>query len=343
MGKLRYFALGAAALLGTAMAAGMASANGVAASACGVRTTTVTATIFYDPFSSNPPTNVSAQIPITRFAATSNPNESAKTQQVDFYFTQPTGSPAFQIKSAGVNMLYTQGSPGVGGGAPTLSATSPPSGTIGLNFLGASQPDTINVPVTISLPGGLDLTNGMTVTFGIVYECKGTGGFPDVNSPTYLANAITTPVSVLSELEAHYAGPAMDFGNIQNATALNFTTFKAPASGNAVINVRSSGPYTIDLTSQNQYEMKWGASSAPADTVKYQLHFLGRDLSNSAPSFATIQCVRAGVTSLVQLPLRATLAEGAQGKTAANSYQDILTVVVTPVNIAGSQQNCPSL
>jgi hypothetical protein len=343
MGKLRHFALGAVALLGTAMAAGLANANGVAASTCGVQTTTVTATIFYDPFSANSVTNVSAQIPITRFAATSNPTESAKTQQVDFYFTQPTGSPAFQIKSSGVNTLYTQGSPGIGGGAPTLDANSPPSGTIGLNFLGASQPDTINVPVTISLPAHLDLTNGMTVTFGLVYECKGTGGFPDVNSPTYLANAVTTPVSVLSALQAFYAGPAMDFGNIQGATALNFNTFKAPVSGVAIINVRSSGPYTVDLTSENQYELKWGASSAAADTVKYQLHFLGRDLSNGSSSFATIQCVRAGISSLVQLPLRATLAEAAQGKTAANTYLDVLTVVVTPVNIAGSQQNCPAL
>jgi hypothetical protein len=343
MGKLRHFALGAAALLGTAAAAQSASAAGVASSACGVETTTVTATIFYDPFSSNAITGVSAVIPITRFAASSNPIEPAKTQQVDFYFTQPTGSPAFQIVSGGVNTVYTQGSPGIGGGAPTLSATSPPSGTIGLNFLGASQPDTINVPVTISLPAGLDLTNGMTVTFGIVYECKGTGGFPDVNSPTYRANAVTTPVKVLSALVANYAGPNVDFGDVHGATALNFSTFKAPVSGPGMIDVVSTGPYTVDVSSANQYVLKWGASSATADTLKYQLHFLGRDLSTAAPTFATIQCVRAGISSAVQLPVRATLAEGAQGKTASSAYSDTVTVVVTPVNIAGSQQNCPAL
>jgi spore coat protein U-like protein len=185
------------------------------------------------------------------------------------------------------------------------------------------------------------LSNGLTVTFSIVYACNGTGSHfdnVDPTSPDVIQGALILPVKVLSALQASYAGPAMDFGNVQGADGGTFTTFHAPTTGTSVINVKSSGPYTVDLSSANSYLLK----DTSTDTIKYSLHFLGRDLTNASPSFATINCARAGVITPKQLPLKGTLSEAANAKAVA-SYSDTLTVTITPTNFGGVPQTCESL
>ncbi|MFI4933458.1 MAG: hypothetical protein ACHP7N_02460 [Caulobacterales bacterium] len=338
MGKFRALGIGAMAALG----AGCAASQALAASTCGLNNpNTVAPTVFYDPFNTSAQTNVSFSLPLTRFAVSGG----QKTKQVNFYFGQ-SGSGPYQIAAGGQSVVYSDSGCHSNGcslpGAPSLTPTGSNSGSVAVDFGATGNPDTLNVPLTITIPANQDLANNLVVTFDLFYQCNDTGGGTSGASNVFLSQAVTMPVKVLSALQAFYAGPAMDFGSIQGATAANFTTFKAPVTQNALIEVRSSGPYTLDLSSQNNFAMKWGASNAAKDTVKYSLHFLGQDLV-SDDTMPTVDCVRAGITAEQQLPLRATLAESAQGKTASSAYQDTLTVTVTPVNIAANQQSCPAL
>ena len=326
MSKLWNIAIGALVAAGVALAGPSAWAK--TSSTCGLSTTSTTNTIFYDPFSTSPVSSVGVNLPLTRFTA----GGGAKTQQVDFYFTQPSGSPAYQILFGGVNVLYTQASPGSGGGAPTLTSTSPPSGTVGVNFLGASQPDTISEPFTLTIPAGVDLSNGNTVSFAIEYVCNGTGGMGDVTSPAELVGAIQMPVFVLDALQANFAGPALDFGDITGLS--NTGPFPTTLAGSQ-IDVRSSGPYDVTVKSDNTttpFAMTINGSHT-GTSIKYSLNFLNQALiDNTHPFFPSGKsCVRAGVTSAVALPISATLEDGAVGKT-VGSYKDTVEITFTPKN-----------
>jgi hypothetical protein len=339
MSRIRTLTLAIGAMIAAA-AASQASAQITTASGhCGISSPSsgIIPTQFYDPFSPTAISNQTVTLTLDRWVG----SVSQKTQQVDFYFTEPVGTPpGFQILYQGNNVLYTEGAGGLGVGAPPLSVSATaPTGTIGFNF-GNSQ-DVFSPTVTISVPPGLDLSNGLNVTFTIVYACNGTGtsfNNVDATSPDTIANALILPVRVLSALQANYAGPAMDFGNVQGATSGTFTTFHAPTTGTSVINVKSSGPYTVDLTSANNYLLK----DTSTDTIKYTLHFLGRDLTNAAPTFTTMNCARAGVITAKQLPLKGTLGEAANAKAVAG-YSDTLTVTITPTNFGGATQTCETL
>ena len=340
MGKFHTLAIGAAGLLGASIASTAVQAQ-IVSTHCGLGTNNVTATLYYDPFNPNPINQVSTTLPLSRYVGTSS---GAKTQQVDFYFTQPNGSPAYVITSTdstASNLLYNEASPGSGPEASDLSETTQGAGTLEVNFGGTAQPDAVGVPITITVPAGLDLVNGLTVSFGIVYECKGTGGLASEGTPQYIPNAVTLPLRVLSALQANYAGPAVDFGDVQGATASNYATYLAPVSGPGDVDVQSSGPYDVTVSSANNYVMTNGASGA-ANTIQYSLKFLGQTLSPSSATFSAVHCERAGVIGGQQLPLRATLGEAANAKTVA-SYQDTLTITITPTNEVGLKTVCSSL
>lgn len=343
MGNLRSLAIGAAGLVAAGAVGSSANAQVVGKTICGLATQHAMATIFYDPFNPAPngAGNNTFNLVLNRFVTTDN--GAKKTQIVNFYFTQPPNGPQFVITSpaaSGVtNLLYLQATPGVGGGAPALDETSPVSGAVNVNFGGAAQPDTQSISFTIQVPAGLDVSNGL-ISLGIVYQCKGTGGLDDEGSNVYLPNAIQFPIKVLSALQANYAGPAIDFGNVQSATAANFSTFVAPVTGPGEVDVRSSGPFDVTLTSQNNFAMNDGATGA-ANNIAYQLHFLGQTVS-STTAFSEVHCSRAGVAVGEQLPIQARLAQAANANTVA-AYSDTLIVTITPTNEAGATQACATL
>lgn len=343
MGKLRSYAIGVAGLLAAAGFGSASQAQVVGKTICGLATQNVMPTIFYDPF--NPAPNGagvnSFNLVLNRFVKTSGGPE--KTQIVNFYFTEPPSGPQFVITSSAAsgvgNLLYLQGTPGTGGGAPVLDETSPVTGAVNVNFGGAAQPDTQSLPFTIQVPAGLDISNGL-ISLGIVYQCKGTGGLNSEQTNIYLPNAIQFPIKILSALQANYAGPALDFGNVQGATAANFATFVAPTTGPGEVDVRSSGPFDVTLASENNFAMNDGAAG-PANNIAYQLHFLGQTVSSATP-FSEVHCSRAGVAVGEQLPIQARLAQAANANTVAN-YRDTLVVTITPTNEAGATQACPTL
>lgn len=315
-------------LISAAVAGGLAIAMPAAAQTCGLSGSSATSLGNYDPFNPVAISNATVALNLTRYA-----DAQKKTQQVDFYFTKPAGSPAYQIIYNGQNVLYEE--PGYAG-APTLVANNEPPGSVNVNFGGTSQPDTLTRNFIITIPPGVDLSAGDPIRFDIRYVCQGTGGLGSVNSPSIIRNAITLNVNVLSALQASYVGSALDFGEIGDKDTLE--VLATPLIRNGAIRVASSGPYTVAMTSANNFRL-----TAPgASTIDYEAKFLGQTRSNADPAFVTTTCVRAGIGGQ-NLPISATLKEGGQTKIPAPNYADQLTVTVTPLATATAPQNCVAL
>lgn len=322
-----------AIISGLAAASAILFAGAASAQSCGVTGTNVASIGNYDPFSPSAISSVTTSVTLTRLTGTGG----KKTQNVNFYFVKPAGSPAYQIIHDGSNVLYE--APGYAG-APILNVnnSNPTPGLVYVSFGGASAPDTQTVSFTVSVPPGADLTAGGTIPFDIRYVCKGTGGMTDVSAPQTLGNAFSLNITVLSALQASYVGSALDFGEI--GTVSTATVLGAPATytRTGAVRVASSGPYSVGLASQNSFQL----TAAGASTIDYQMTFLGQTRSSASPSFSPVTCVRAGITG-VNLPLGVRLQEGGETKIPASSYSDTLSVTVTPLVVAGGAQNCPAL
>lgn len=323
------------AMVGLAvLAASLATASVAAAQSCSLSGLSQPIAISYDPFNPAPVGNINATITFTRPAQQGG----AKTQMARFYFVQPAGQPGYQILYNGVNVLYS--APYTT--APTLSNTGSitptAAGTLIQIWGTAADPNTVTVPLTITVPPGADLTAGEPLRFDVRYVCKGTGGLSDVNTPGILPNAITVQITVLSALQASYAGPALDFGEIGNVTTPTVLGAPATYTRSGQVRVASSGPYSVAMTSANNYRLGAGGP----DTVDYQATFLGQTVSNAAPTFTTRTCVRAGVAG-TNLPISTRLLEGGQGKAPSPVYSDTISVTVTPLATAGAPLTCQAL
>jgi len=284
-------------------------------------------TITYDPFSPSGLTQVTIPLILTRFGT-----GAAKTQTVNFVLTKPVGTPNYQILYNGTSILYTEGNTM---GHPTINSQA--AGEINYNFGGASQPDQstpFNLVVTV--PANVDLSAGLPIDFDILYVCNGTGGMADVVTPTKLVSAIHINVNVLSALQASYAGPALDFGEVGDKTDSDVTT--TPIIRTGFVRVASSGPYSIQMTSQNNYRMTFsgGNPTNPTQSLGYSATFVAqtRNPTNTTPITKT--CTRAGLAGSppsqgILLPLEVRLLEGGQTRTPASVYQDILTVTISPL------------
>lgn len=320
-----------AALISAAVAGGLAFAMPAAAQQdnCGLSGSSTTSLGNYDPFNPAPIANAAVTLNLTRFS-----NSNKKTQWVNYYFTQPAGSPAYQIMYQGQNVLYTE--PGYAGAPPLSVQGTQVPGMIQTDFGGASQPDTKPQSFVVTIPPGVDLSAGDPIRFDIRYVCKGTGGWGDVSSPQIIADAITLQVNVLSALQASYVGAALDFGEIGDKATPE--VLAAPIIRNGAIRVASSGPYTVAMTSDNNFRLM-----APgASTIDYEARFLGQARSNANPTFMTTTCARAGISGQ-HLPISVTLKEGGQTKIPAPEYSDYLRVTVTPLATAATAWNCATL
>ena len=334
-------ATGALAALGMSLLA----AQAVAATSpiCGMSGSNGTISLgTYDAFNAAGITNPTVTITFTRFSGSNG----KKTQSVNFYFTAPAGSPAFQLRdvTAGTgHMMYIQGQ-----AHPTLTVTGTDPGADNLPFGGADDgSETITRTFSVTIPQGADLTAGLDAKFDIVYQCKGTGGYADQDHDVSLANAVTLHLTVLSALQASYVGSDLDFGELGTTTTSQVTAAPATYTRSGNIRVASTGPYTVAMSSgsSNSYRMTYAAGDATkpgAGTIAYSAKFLGQTKSAASPTFSTVTCARAGVAGQ-NLPISATLLEGGSTKTAANDYKDTLSITVTPLATATTPQDCPNL
>lgn len=253
-----------------------------------------------------------------------------KTQEVDFIYLRRPDTPAsLAIVQTSTGGQILENPPG-----HVLDPNNTNPNEVELNFGGVGQPDVQTFVVTITVPSGADLAAGTTDLFvDQKYFCKRTGGTADESG--VIPNSLDIRINVLSALQASFVGPALDFGEIGG-----LTTAALPSTPNSVkqrtgnVRVASSGPYSVALTSANQFRMTYpgGNLGTANQRIPYQLDFLGQTRSNASPTFSTVTCQRAGLSGQY-LAVTPTLLEGGAGKVPAPNYQDILTVTVTPLAV----------
>lgn len=328
------------------------------AATCGIVGSATASPAIYDPFNPAGLATTNVTLNLTRI----NGAGGQKTNIVNFYLksnsTAADGTVIIPISlvvdgnfsGTGLDIFYdfAQAPPTV---APTTVSPSAANKFLKIEFTGNNAAsDTAVVTFQVSLPANLDLNASTNLPFDAIFACSTTGGGGPTQQTGQISNAVVFPITVLSALQASYAGTALDFGEIGDKTTVDVlgapATYTTPANNH--VRVRSSGPYSVTLSSQNQYRMTFpGGNLATANQrLDYRLQFLGQTRTNASPTFAPVTCMRAGVpaSEADQLPVVATLLEGGQGKLVSPTYSDILTVTVSPLlSGAASQQNCPGL
>lgn len=203
--------------------------------------------------------------------------------------------------------------------------------------------DVFTVTFNLTFPPNLNLNASTILSFDIEYGCNGTGGGPQFSERATAPNAFTLQINVKSGLQASYIGPALAFGEVGDKTDAQATLLD-PAAGLSRIRVASSGPYTIEMTSQNGYRMTYpgGNPALENQNLRYTATFLGSTGSPASPGPITRTCTVAGLGSPPlsagrDHPLTVQLQEGGLDGTpeVPGNYQDILTFTVTPL-VAGS-------
>lgn len=343
----------AAALLAT-----VAAASAAQAATCGITGSATASPVQYDPFNPAglPQTNV--QLNLTRI----NGAGGQKTDIVSFYL-KSTSAAADGTSIIPVSVTGDVNTAGTGleifynysATPPTVAPTSVnPTGAnrfLKIEFTGNNAAsDTALVNFKITLPANLDLSAVNNLPFDAIFACSTTGGGSPTQQTGQISNAVQFPVTVLSALQASYAGTALDFGEVGDKTTTQVLATPASYTTPNInrVSVRSSGPYSVTLSSQNAYRLTYpgGNLATPNQVLNYKLVFLGQTKTNASPSFSSVTCLRAGVPASEAdlLPVVATLLEGGFGKLVSANYADTLTVTIAPLlSGAASQQNCPAL
>jgi hypothetical protein len=330
----KLIACAAAALAALLPAAASAQTCGVTGSAVAPQS------INYDPFSASGLQQVDIPLTLTRRVSSGE----GRTQQVNFVLTRPVGSPAYEITYAGTSILYTEGNLM---GRPRLNSRD--AGEINYNFGGGTQPDTVTLPtpIRVTVPANVDLSAGRPIEFDIVYVCDGVGGLANVTTPTVLRAAVRINVNVQSALQASYVGSILDFGQVGNVSTSEVQSASGRFTTSATMNnvrVASSGPYRVELTSQNNFRMTYagGNLGSSSQTIQYALGFLGQRVTTGI-QFSSTTCARAGVGG-VNLPVQARLLEGGQRKAPSTGYSDIITITISPqLDSASGQVPCTGM
>jgi len=344
----RRAALGAAATAAAALAAmpTPAAAQTQFSGVCGVTSgATAPVTINYDPFS---PSGLSqATIPLV--LQRTRTFLLGRTDEVSVVLVAPAGSPPLQVTYQGQNVLYQEGN--TAGRPRSLDSRDGGAGAAGeirLRYGGLFASDfSPALNLTVSLAPGANLAGDDTIYLDLLYICSAEGAMLSNLVPTRISRALRLDVTTVSALQAYYAGSALDFGELGGVSTAQVVAspdrYATPATNS--LRVRSSGPYEVRVTSQNNFRLAipGGNLADPAQTIAYRVSFLGREISATAP-FGTRTCAAAGVTGAAGvLPLRARLAEGGSRKLPSPNYADRITVTFTPLVAASSAQSCSGL
>lgn len=317
---------------------------------CGITGSATAQAAIYDPF--NPSGLGTTQITLNMRRI--NPPGGGKTADVVFYLTgqgpetnntviRPlSAAGSVNIYGVGQNIFHNFGSPG----PLMVLGTNSPVGYMAVEFTGNNDAsDTVQVTFEVELPANLDIAASQNIAFDANYACSGTGGGKPFQGSGTIPNAVSFPIKVLSGLQASYSGHILDFGEIGDKTDLDIAADQLAYTKSGWVNVRSSGPYSVAMVSQNNYRMTFpgGNLADPAQRLLYTATFAGQSVNFADPSFATVTCLRAGL-SVKQLPLTVELDEGGQTKAPSTAYQDILSITVSPLAAeTPGGLNCPAL
>ena len=338
--------LAVSGLVGAIALTSPAAAQSQLSSVCGVTgNATAPASITYDPFS---PAGLS-EVTVPLILRRNRGLILGRTNEVSLVLTAPSGTPPIDVTYKGYKVLYSEGA--TAGRPRSLDAKDNGAGAAGEirydfgNLLASDLSTPLNLRVTV--PPGTDLSAGEPIILDMLYICSGEGGMQSVPVPTRDVGAIRINVNTVSALQAYYAGAALDFGEIGDITTTQvqaapdrYTTSSANS-----LRVRSSGPFEVQVRSQNDFRLTFpgGSLANSAQTIRYSARFLGQEVTSNA-AFGTRTCARAGIGGEAgMLPLRAILKEGGAGKTPAPNYADTISITFTPIVSAAAASSCAGL
>lgn len=328
-----------AAVMGFA-AAGVATGAQAQTTQCGIEGYATAAPAIYDPFN---PTGLQ-QTTVNLFLRRVNNSGGGDTRVVNFYLmadpatgtgadgavvkaTSVTGSVSVDGLGLDIFYDYTEAKPNL---QPITALPTSGNRFLKIDFTGNNPgSDTATAVFQITLPPLANLEATRQLAFDAVFFCNIQGG--QSNGATFagsINDAIKFPVTVLSALRASYQGTALDFGEIGQVSDLQAASHIL--SGNYV-RVESSGAYSVEMKSDNNYKLKKPGAATAGDEVGYKIGFLGEERTPTAYSPITKTCARAGIGTAQSLPIVATLVEGGAGKNPSPTYSDYLTVTVTPL------------
>jgi hypothetical protein len=320
-----------------------------------------TSSATYDPFS---PTPTVANINGSQFIRLRGTGGELATQITFYLKSRATG-----FDGSTLQVLSGSGSGGSGEGfnnnilvganqsPPALNNNSPPPpGTFKWTFGGSSGTGAFMLNYRLTLPAGLDTAASTQLVFDLYYSCKARSlnGQQTFDDTGMIPGAVGLNLQVLNALQAYFNGQAsantlsFDFGEVGSTTTAAVAGTPASYTRNGFINVRSSGAYSVTLTSDNNFRMTYpgGNPATPAQSLTYSATLLGQTRSGTSGSGAAVpaitrQCLRAGVPAPGnQLPLSVTLTEGGTTKTPAPVYADRLVITIAPI-VSTAVTSCP--
>jgi hypothetical protein len=216
---------------------------------------------------------------------------------------------------------------------PSLEPGLDDSGEIDLAFPSSNSVASRTVEMQLRIPAGTAIDPGIYEhVFDVKYLCDYQDGRPDRGN---VNRGFAIYLSVSSVVQASLVGSEPDFGEIGTLSTLDVAG--APASVTQrrhYMRVASTGPYQVDVTSQNGWRMTAGGAPTgnEGERIRYQYELLGQTLSSARPNFTPVRCAASGVSG-ENITLTATLTEGGQGKVPSPNYRDVVTITVTPMAV----------
>lgn len=220
---------------------------------------------------------------------------------------------------AGTSVLYYP--PG-----PILSTANNNPGEIEADFLILP---TRTFQARFTAPPQSDIQAGnVQLVFDVKFLCESLLS----NDSGTTSSGFTLNLTVLSALQASFVGSSLDFKEIGSITTAGLPSVPDTVKRvTSALRVASSGPYEIKATSQNGWAMtpNGGSATLPRQKISYELSLAGR-VARPGNEFTPKVCARATVTG-TYLPMSVTLLEGGANKEPSPTYQDTITVTVTPL------------
>jgi hypothetical protein len=281
-------------------------------------------------------------------------NPSGTSKAITIFVTRPNTAPSDpRTQSAWIWFTRSSATPTgltietVAGGNLLRNETEFPvfnDGTaLEVQFKGVPQEATIGVPVTIKLTfaPGTDLPAG-SIDYSLGYNsyCKATSG-GDSGTEKGLSGVLVS-LNVLSGLQAGIAGLTATTGAIPlGELGLANTTGR---TGSVDVRVRSSGPYSFQITSLKGWCLTAGSANCGATAavgkIDYNAMFGTQPITETVTG-VQFNCQRAGVAaSGLNIPLKVTTEESGQFKSPSTAYADEMTITLAPLTVPVAQVAC---
>jgi hypothetical protein len=268
--------------------------------------------IDYNPFNVSPQTSSAFTLTVSRIAT---PSGAPRVTSVDIQFVDTNSSEG----NAGIGNTGLNGVEILGGGAQLLRggvSNFLTGNSLSIGFSGAASNATSS-SIRLRIPGSNDAQAGsFSEPIDLAYRCN----LSDGTSSTWTRTGAATMVADVAFLVRAVAVG----GGTSARLFLNSATLEATGA----LAVRSTGPFSVSATSQNDFKLRAngvGRNARPDQEIDYDFAVDGKLLSVPGSKRT---CPRSGIGGL-SLRIQSRI-PGSTEALRSGQYSDIVTVTVTP-------------